>query len=132
MESNRLWPMVVLAAALVFAYACLILVYWRYHPLSRTQVMGFGAGLGVGSLLCLYLRKTWDPVHLRPVNPHGQQGAGCWLFVAGTGGVILTRMTTTFLGVHAEEFLVGGLLASLTMIMGYMIIQAWRHRPRWE
>lgn len=132
MEYKRMWAMIIFVAALVVLYGSFILVYWRYHPPSISQLLGTIAGIILGLFVCRYLQQAWDPVHLRPTNPEGQQSAGCWLPVAGIGGIILSRMVITLFGANTQEVLAGVSLAFSTVVIGYMLIRVWRHRLRRE
>ncbi len=90
---------------------------------------GLLIGTVLGVVTCFYLASTWDPINLRPSNPRTKKADGriFWLVPIG---IILARIFPQLLGEEISALVDGCGLSWFALTVGYMSIQAWRHRPR--
>lgn len=100
------------------------------RPPTWSEQVGLVFGIVVGVFGCLYLQASWDPAALKPKDPDASTATGCWLPIAVIGGTVAARLTTILFSVETNDFIGGCGTSALVLVISYVMIQAWRHRPR--
>ena len=86
-----------------------------------------GSILGIGTWF--YLAKVWDPVNLQTKNGAKRANLNLlWLVIPG--GIILARILPRLIGERADNIFLGISLTWIFLTVGFLVVQAWRHRPR--
>ena len=93
-----------------------------------TFFWGLPIGLLFGIATWFYLSEAWDPCLLEPTNPSTEKAALNLLWVVPLG-VIAANILTEVLSNEVGQLLSGCAFAWIQVAFGYIIIQAWRHRP---
>lgn len=94
-----------------------------------TFYWGLSIGTVFGIATCFRMARTWDPVNLRPIDPNTKR-AGGWIFWTVPIGIILAKILPRLVGEQTINLFGGCVLMWVSFTLGYMSIQAWRHRPR--
>jgi hypothetical protein len=106
---------------------------WLLAILGTKESAGFSVGIVVGSILgagtWFYLSKTWDPVNLQPKGGAKKADMNTLWWVI-PGGLILSRVLSTFAGDQVTNFFIGVAAVWVLLTFGYMVAQAWRHHPQ--
>lgn len=101
--------------------------------LSGSEYAHFLWGVLIGSIFgiatCFHLAKTWDPVHLRPINPNTKKADGR-IFWGVPIGIVLARLLPHLVGKEITDLIVICVLMWVTFTFGYATIQVWHHRPK--
>lgn len=96
-------------------------------PISRAEWISMAIGVFLGFLACLHLHLTWDPVNLRPKNPHQEPASltGRALPLTIVGGSLVSFLITTWLGENLAEMVVTALGIGLIIFLYYLGIRVW-------
>jgi hypothetical protein len=96
-------------------------------PILSMEIAEFSSILGAGTWF--YLSKTWDPVNLQPKGGAKKADMNTLWWVI-PGGLILSRVLSTFAGDQVTNFFIGVAAVWVLLTFGYMVAQAWRHHPQ--
>ena len=109
--------MVTFALAILFG-AGLVMNYYL-GELTLHIFWGMLVGFVLGILSCVYIKKSYDLITMRPKNPKA--------FLAdsrGYGGVLIAALianvVTRFMGIGIRNFVGGLCIAWLFMVLGYI------------
>jgi hypothetical protein len=123
---------IVVTLILILIGSCLVPL-WLLAILGTKESAGFSVGIVVGSILgagtWFYLSKTWDPVNLQPKGGAKKADMNTLWWVI-PGGLILSRVLSTFAGDQVTNFFIGVAAVWVLLTFGYMVAQAWRHHPQ--
>lgn len=125
MEQNRKIGIISISFVLIIVTGFIIL------GSSMSAIFRWGLLVGVvfGIGMCVYLAEAWDPVGLQPTNPNTSKASWNLLWVVPLGVIaanILSKLVSDVIG----GLLLGSLLSWVEITLGYLIIQAWRYRPK--
>ncbi|MFZ0546279.1 MAG: hypothetical protein WAM60_12615 [Candidatus Promineifilaceae bacterium] len=92
---------------------------------------GVITGIVAGALACWYLSTVWDPVTLKSRDGCSTHAySGCWLPIVTVTSVIAGRIFSSFFDASFFGWFSGFGMTMMYMIIGYMMVQVWRHRLR--
>ena len=124
MEQNR--KIVILVGPFLLLILTLLTVFTENSPIFYWGIL-VGVIFGIGT--CIYLAEAWDPVGLQPTNPNTSKASWNLLWVV-PAGVVAANILPDLLGDVVGGLLLGSLFSWLEITFGYLIIQAWRYRPK--
>lgn len=130
MENNR--DVGILGAlTMLLILALLLPIRFLLLPPTRSDLVGFIIGVVLSGAMCAYLGRIWDPVRLQPKSLKSTKVDGRWLPIVVIGGVVTARLTGQLLNTQ-QGAVFGACLMTVTVITTcYLLIQAWRHRPKY-
>jgi hypothetical protein len=115
---------------IVFILIGLVIPEWIVHP-SGSQLLGIFLGICTGGLVCFYLHHAWDPANLHPRNTHARTSSMKRnVLIVVLVGTILSNIGLHVLSPAQRERILAGIVVSIAITFGYVIIQAWRYRLR--
>lgn len=128
---SRIWILII-----VFFLLLIISAGYNYRffvtELPWTFYPGFimGATL-VGIPFYRYIMKIWDPSSLSMKESYreGDKKPSGWMWGAPLG-VSMANIIVQFFGREISIFIGGFTLGWLYVVLGFLSLQAWRHRPR--
>ena len=94
---------------------------------SNSFYWGIVIGILPGIATWNHLKGSWDPEILQPKGGRKTLDTK-WIPLVVLLGMFVTRIFDQFLPVDVDHMITGFIATWLFMTMGYMIIQAWRHR----
>lgn len=85
----------------------------------------------VGIPFYRYIMKIWDPSSLSMKESYreGDKKPSGWMWGAPLG-VSMANIIVQFFGREISIFIGGFTLGWLYVVLGFLSLQAWRHRPR--
>ena len=128
MEENRR-ATILIATALLFAFFVIYITQLAVGYIVYTFYWGLPLGLLFGLATCLYLSETWDPELLEPTNPKTEKTSFRILWVVPLS-VIVARIISQYTNEKVDYLIFGSIFAWIFVTLTYMIIQAWRYRPK--
>ncbi len=122
------------AAILVFILVLTLFCFLITMNISSGYVQnsfywGILIGILPGTASWLYLYSTWDPVNLQPKNENIKTLDPKWIPLVVVLGLVFSRITEYLFPAVINQLINGFLVSWIFMGVGYMIIQAWKHRP---
>lgn len=97
---------------------------WIFYP-------SFVIGVLFGTTTCIYLSEIWDPGILAlkksPGNTSSKKISWWW---GPPLGVLVGNIIAQFLGSGFRNLFMGLFIGWLYIVLGYIIVEVWRHRPR--
>jgi ABC-type transport system involved in multi-copper enzyme maturation permease subunit len=99
-------------------------------PNTNESAAAILSGSLIGTLICYYLQKTWDPLYLQPkaLSQQDEQELSRGLsFLFSLAGIIVV-IAGILLQVAWKRYITLTLWTSLTIGFFYMATQMWRHR----
>ncbi|VAW43025.1 hypothetical protein MNBD_CHLOROFLEXI01-3263 [hydrothermal vent metagenome] len=127
MEQNRKIVLGAGTAMLIFIIGFIILI--AFNSSSSIFYWGLLVGVVFGIGTCIYLAEAWDPIGLQPTNPNTSKASWNLLWVVPLG-VFAANILSNFISDVVGGLLLGCLFSWLEITFGYLIIQAWRYRPK--
>lgn len=124
MEQDRKVGLVSLSLVLI-----VITLLTIFTENSSIFYWGMLVGILFGIGTCIYLAEAWDPVSLQPTNPNTSKASWKLWWVVPLG-VVAANILPDLLGDVLGGLLLGCLFSWLEITFGYLIIQAWWHRPK--
>lgn len=124
MEQNR--KIIILVGPFLLLILTLLTVFTENPPIFY---WGIPVGIIFGIGTCIYLAEAWDPVGLQPTNPNTSKASWKLLWVV-PAGVVAANILPDLIGDVVGGLLLGCLFSWLEITFGYLIIQAWRYRPK--
>lgn len=92
---------------------------------------GVLTGIVTGILACWYLSIFWDPVTLKSKDGCSTHAyAGCWLPIVTVTSIVAGRIFSNIFDASLFGWFSGFGITMMYMIIGYLMVQVWRHKPK--
>jgi hypothetical protein len=121
---------ILLAIAIILFFIALFLFDPNSEPKTVEYWLGLVIGAGAGVLTCRNLNKSWDPENLELKDPDAKPADPRWLPLAVIGGIIASNVLSPLLGPTFSVIILNSFVMWLVIFFGYMVFQAWWHRPQ--
>jgi hypothetical protein len=105
----------------------------QFEPtLPKVFLIGLISGIILGFLYNKFFFSIWDPVTLKHKSEGRFSGcsSGCLLPIVTVGGVVAGRIASTIFETSFMGLISGCAIGFLYTVIGYLIFQVWRHKPK--
>jgi uncharacterized membrane protein YeiB len=126
-EDRRI--VIYLGPALLFGLLVIFVTQAMVGFIVHTFYWGLPLGLLLGIPTWMYLHDAWDPVYLRPTNEDTARASWRLWWVVPLG-VISANLLLDWFNKEVVHFILGIVIAWVYATIGYLVVQAWRHRPK--
>ena len=129
MEENRniIISSGIALALLMCLIALLILVSNPWEDLNNLAI-GLAFGIGIGSILCLYIYRAWDPNSLGfKENP---ASSGCLLPIIFVSSALIVWSIYIYFPKNFLDVIVSCILSIITLLLFFLACLAWWYRPK--
>jgi hypothetical protein len=133
MESQRLRSITIFSLLLALVLFTILSELIYYRTPTQQDLYGLGGGIILGSLICAYLNRRWDPIDIKPLRPdpmHTPWWIRYALPIATFLAATISPIAILLFGEQRTTMLAMGAGGTMVTCFIYFIARLWWHRPR--